>query len=138
MADEKAKAEKRHEPSHVAWRWWVFWKGRSGWRTVWALILAIPPLLALIYLALPAVYQTHAFMVAQATGQALGATGLRVGIEVALAGCALSSFALLVAPGFRKYPYLRAPTSFIPPITVYVDTENINGRGIMDALMDYL
>ena len=131
------KKEQR-KPSIVAWRWWVFWKGRSGWRTVWGLILAVPPLLALVYLALPASDQTPIVAAAQAAGQAVGTTGLRVGFEVAFVVCALASYALLLAPGYRNARYLHLPTSVTPPITVYVDAENLKDKQIMDALIDHL
>ncbi|MGH2479228.1 MAG: NYN domain-containing protein, partial [Ktedonobacteraceae bacterium] len=55
-----------------------------------------------------------------------------------LVACALASFALLFAPGYRRYRYLSLPTSAIAPITVYVDAENINLPHIMDALIQHL
>jgi len=115
---------------------------RSGARTVWALILTIPALLAAIYLVLPQRDQAQAVAsiqaAGQAVGQALGPIGLRAVMEVALVCFALASLALLLAPGYRQYRYLHLPTSVIPPNTVYVDAENINGQIIMDALLDHL
>lgn len=138
MADARVKSEGQEQSRSLRWRWRVFWDTRSGWRTVWGLILAIPPLLALIYLVLPSGDQTQVVAALQTMGQALGETGLRAAVEVALVGSALASFALLLAPGYHAYPYLHSPTRAIPLNTVYVDAENINDRGIMDALVDYL
>lgn len=127
-APEASKSEnnkkQRREPSRLTWWWRFFWMRRSGARTVWALILAMPALLAAIYLALPQSDQAQVVVAIQAAGQALGPTGLRVAVEVTLVVCTLVSLSLLISPGYRQYRYLTIPTSIIPPVSVYVDAEN--------------
>lgn len=120
------------------WRWRIFWLRRSGERTAWALVLVVPALLAMIYLALPESDQTQVDAAIQWVGQSLGATGLRIGVEATLVACTFVSVVLFLVPNYRKYRYLTLPTSIIPPVSVYVDAENILGEGSVPAFVDHL
>lgn len=145
MAPEKGKEKKqkqRREPSRLTWWWRFFWMRHSGARTVWALILTIPALLAATYLVLPQSDQAQVVAAIQTAGQTLGATGLRVGVEVTLVVFALASLALFLAPGYRQYRYLHLPTSVIPRGTVLLDFENMasneNGERLLELMLKHL
>lgn len=123
-APDRQKEQRVLSPRQFRWRF--FWMSRSRARTVSALALAAPALLAAIYLALPASDQRAVAQAAQSAAQGLGYEGLTILVECVLIVFALSSFALLLAPGYRLYRYLPLPSSKIAPVTIYMDTENFS------------
>lgn len=126
-AAASAKKQVRPKPPKQTSRWRDFWDSRSKVRTRGALILMLLALVAAIYLSLPDNYQAQVVAVIQAVGQALGATGLRIGVVVALALSMGASLALWLSPVSRANASVtRALNPLSTPTTAisdYVDAE---------------
>ncbi len=126
------------EQSRLRSRVRYFWSRRSGARTMWALVLAVLALLAAIYLALPSGDQRTVIQAGLAEAQRLGATGLTVSVEIVLIICALASFMLVLAPGYRTKRYLTLPATDHAQTSVYLDLENVRSPQDIQAIVDRL
>jgi len=95
-------------------------------------------LLTASYLALPDAGQNVVQQVARSMMTALGATGLRVALEVVFAVSVAGGSALLFAPGSRHGRYLMLQGEQSPSVAVYMDGENVTDDRHIQAIVSRL